>query len=212
MPDESRNPGGGVSRRGFLKGVGGGIVATAAFGPASTAGQEGAGGAPAGAAEVVRGQITIRLRVNGQTREVMVEPRTTLLAALRERLDLTGTKEVCDRGSCGACTVLIDGRPALACMRLALDARGREITTIEGLGSESALTEIQEAFVAKDGLQCGFCTPGFVVSATALLRSNPNPSREEIRRGVSGNLCRCGTYPRVYEAIETAAAKMRKGD
>jgi xanthine dehydrogenase YagT iron-sulfur-binding subunit len=212
MSDEMTRRPDGVSRRGFLKGVGGGILTTAALGPSGAVGQETGRGGPRGAAETVRGTVTIPLEVNGAVRTVRVEPRTTLLAALRGDLELTGTKEVCDRGGCGACTVLLDGKPVLACMTLALDARGKAITTVEGLADEPELTDLQQAFVEKDALQCGFCTPGFVVAATALLRDNPNPTLEEIRMGVSGNLCRCGTYPRVFEAIESAAAKRRKGD
>jgi aerobic-type carbon monoxide dehydrogenase small subunit (CoxS/CutS family) len=142
---------------------------------------------------------------------VDVEPRTTLLSALRERLEMTGTKEVCDRGQCGACTVLMDGRPVLACMTLAVDARGREIATVEGLARNGELSAVQAAFVEKDGHMCGFCTPGMVMAATALLQENPKPSLEEIKQGMAGNLCRCGTYPKVFEAVQAAAEKMRKG-
>lgn len=204
--EPSRTPRG-LSRRGFLKGMGGTVLTTAALGPAAaTAAAQDAGSA---ASKSLSGPSEIELTINGAARKVTVEPRTTLLATLRDKLQLTGSKEVCDRGTCGACTVLVDGRSQLACMTLAVDVRGREITTVEGLSDGDTLSPLQEEFVAKDALMCGFCTCGFVMSAEALLRANPNPSPAEIREGVAGNLCRCGTYPRVFEAIESAAK--RKG-
>ena len=207
---EEREGTGGISRRGFLKGMGGGVLSGAAVAEGLLKGEAAALGTKP-KAEVVKGSTSIELEVNGQVRQVEVEPRTTLLDALRNRLEHTGSKEVCDRGQCGACTVLIDGRAALACMMLALDARGKEIITVEGLNRNGELSVVQEAFVEKDGQMCGFCTPGMVMSATALLQVNPNPTLEEAKMGVSGNLCRCGTYPKVFEAIQSAAAKMRKG-
>ena len=135
----------------------------------------------------------------------MVEPRVTLLRALRNHLGLTGAKEVCERGACGGCTVLLDGAPICACLLLAVDAVGHEITTVEGLGAPDQLSPVQAAFVECDALQCGFCTPGFVVASTALLRQNPHPSLEEIKTGLAGNLCRCGTYGRIFEAVQRAA-------
>lgn len=198
--------GGQISRRGFLKGVGGGVLGSAAVGGGLLAEEV---AAAVRGPEVLTGPQQIELQVNGEIRQVKVEPRTTLLRALREDLDLTGAKEVCDRGQCGACTVLLDGRPVLACSMLALDARGYEITTVEGLADSDALTPVQEAFVEKDALMCGYCTPGFVMAATAMLEANPNPSPEQIRLGVSGNVCRCGTYPKVFEAVQSAAEKMR---
>jgi aerobic-type carbon monoxide dehydrogenase small subunit (CoxS/CutS family) len=149
--------------------------------------------------------VALTLRVNGQPRTLNVEPRVTLLRALRNHLDLTGAKEICDRGGCGGCTVLVDGRPVLSCLMLAVDAVGREVTTVEGLGDPERLSPVQAAFVECDALQCGFCTPGLVVSATALLRANPDPTLEQVKDGLSGNLCRCGTYPRVFEAVQKAA-------
>ncbi len=134
-----------------------------------------------------------------------VEPRVTLLDALRNHLDLTGAKPVCERGGCGACTVLVDGAPIVSCLMLAADAEGHEITTVEGLGSPEKMSALQAAFVEKDALQCGFCTPGFVVAGTALLAQNPHPSRDEIKAGLAGNLCRCGTYGRIFEAVEAAS-------
>ena len=209
MAEEKENSGA-ISRRGFLKGMGGGILGSAAIADGLLAGEAAAQNADL-EAEVLQGRQKIELKLNGQVHQVEVEPRTTLLSAVRERLDMTGTKEVCDRGQCGACTVLIDGRPELACMILALDARGKEITTVEGLSRNGELSTMQEAFVEKDGQMCGFCTPGMVMTATALLQKNPNPDLEAIKQGMSGNLCRCGTYPKVFEAIQSAAAKMRKG-
>jgi aerobic-type carbon monoxide dehydrogenase small subunit (CoxS/CutS family) len=147
------------------------------------------------------------LKVNGAAKTVTVEPRVTLLRALRNHLDLTGAKEVCDRGGCGACTVLLDGEPVCSCLMLAADAVGREITTVEGLGTPEKMSPVQAAFVECDALQCGFCTPGFVVASTAFLNKNksPNPSLDEIKAGLAGNLCRCGTYGRVFEAVQKAA-------
>jgi aerobic-type carbon monoxide dehydrogenase small subunit (CoxS/CutS family) len=138
---------------------------------------------------------------------VTVEPRVTLLRALRNHLDLTGAKEVCDRGGCGACTVLLDGEPVCSCLMLAADAVGREITTVEGLGTPQKMSPVQAAFVECDGYQCGFCTPGMVVASTAFLNKNkkPDPSIDEIKAGLAGNLCRCGTYGRIFEAVQKAA-------
>jgi aerobic-type carbon monoxide dehydrogenase small subunit (CoxS/CutS family) len=129
----------------------------------------------------------------------------TLLRALRNHLDLTGAKEVCDRGACGGCTVMLDGKPIASCLMLAADAVGHEITSVEGLGSPETMSAVQAAFVEADALQCGFCTPGFVVASTALLAANPSPTLEQVKEGLSGNLCRCGTYPRVFEAVLAAA-------
>ena len=148
---------------------------------------------------------TIELRVNRRRRRVTVEPRVTLLDALRERLRVNGPKRVCDRGECGACTVLFDGQPTYACMRLAVDAVGHEIETIESLGTPQRLSRLQSEFVRHDAQQCGFCTPGFVTAATALLRRNPHPSEAEVREALSGNLCRCGTYPKIFAAVAAAS-------
>ncbi|MBM3279456.1 MAG: (2Fe-2S)-binding protein [Candidatus Handelsmanbacteria bacterium] len=201
------DPNPGISRRGFLKGVGGGLLGSAALGEGLIGAQVAAAAGP----EAIRGLQTIQLSINGAARPVLVEPRTTLLAALRDQLQLTGAKEVCDRGQCGACTVLVDGEAVLACMILALDARGHEIITVEGLAQGEQLSPVQQAFVEHDALMCGFCTPGLVMASTALLRHNPSPTAEEIRLGVSGNLCRCGTYPKVFAAVEDAARRMTGG-
>ena len=157
------------------------------------------------------GRVAVPLRVNGAERKVEIEPRATLAQALRVELGLTGTKVVCDRGSCSACTVWIEGTPVCACMTFALDVVGREVTTIEGLARGDALHPVQEAFIAHDALQCGFCTPGMVMSCAALLRRNPAPTLEDVRAATSGNLCRCGTYPKVFEATLAAAKVAGKG-
>ena len=192
-----------VSRRTFLKTAGVGAAASGLM--AGTA-------APAPAAVLGPDAVPLSLRVNGAARTVTVEPRVTLLRVLRNHLDLTGAKEVCDRGSCGACTVLVDGEPVASCLMLAADAVGHEVTTVEGLGTPDRMSPVQAAFVEADALQCGFCTPGFVVASTALLRKNPSPTLDQIKDGLAGNLCRCGTYPRVFEAVQKAArATARKG-
>jgi aerobic-type carbon monoxide dehydrogenase small subunit (CoxS/CutS family) len=190
----------GLSRRTFLKTAGAGAAATGILG----------GSRPAEAAVLGPDAVPLALKVNGVARNVSVEPRVTLLRALRNYLDLTGAKEVCDRGSCGACTVLLDGDPVCSCLMLAADAEGHELTTVEGLGSPEKLSPLQAAFVECDALQCGFCTPGFVVSGTALLRRNPSPSLDQVKDGLAGNLCRCGTYGRVFEAVQTAAKAQRR--
>jgi xanthine dehydrogenase YagT iron-sulfur-binding subunit len=155
--------------------------------------------------------VSITLSINGRDHTLSVEPRTTLLDALRDRLDLTGAKKVCDRGTCGACTVLQDGRPVYSCTILAIDAQGSKITTIEGLGTPERLSPVQAAFVRNDAQQCGFCTPGFVVACTALLERTPQPTPEQLRLGLGGNLCRCGTYAGIKQAVAEAATMMKGG-
>jgi aerobic-type carbon monoxide dehydrogenase small subunit (CoxS/CutS family) len=151
------------------------------------------------------GAVPLTLNINGHAYRLNAEPRVVLADALRERLGLTGTKVVCGRGACGACTVMIDGETACSCLLLAAEVQGRKITTIEGLAADGRLAPIQEAFVEADALQCGFCTSGMVMSCKSLLDRNPKPSRDEIRHAVAGNLCRCGTYPHVIDAVERAA-------
>jgi xanthine dehydrogenase YagT iron-sulfur-binding subunit len=155
----------------------------------------------------ISGSVQITLNINGQDRKVTVEPRTTLLNALRNNLEpaITGPKLVCDMGTCGACTVLLDGHAVYGCMVLAIDAVGRRITTVEGLGSAEHPNAVQAAFVEKDALMCGYCTPGFVTSISGLLRENPFPTEQEVREACKGNFCRCGTYPRIFEAALAAA-------
>lgn len=197
--DESALPA--FSRRSFLKTAGVGAAATTVVGVAANS-----QGAP-----VILGPdaVTLMLKVNGAARPVTVEPRVTLLDALRNHLDLTGAKQICDRGGCGGCTVLLDGEPVKSCLMLAADAEGHEITTVEGLGTPEKMSPVQQAFVEKDALQCGFCTPGFVVAATAFLAKNPDPTLDQIKQGLAGNLCRCGTYGRVFEAVQSAAKAKR---
>jgi xanthine dehydrogenase YagT iron-sulfur-binding subunit len=153
------------------------------------------------------GLVRISLRINGQERPLLIEPRTTLLDALRNRLDLTGAKKVCDRATCGACTVLKDGRPIYSCTALAIDVVGSEITTVEGLGTPDRMSPVQAAFVHNDAQQCGFCTPGFVVACTALLSSHAAPTAEQVRLGLGGNLCRCGTYAGIKGVVGGAGGE-----
>jgi aerobic-type carbon monoxide dehydrogenase small subunit (CoxS/CutS family) len=151
------------------------------------------------------GAVPITLNVNGKPLSLQVEPRVTLLEALREHASFTGAKEVCDRASCGACTVFLDDKPIYACSKLAIDAQGHRITTVEGLAPPGKLTNVQQAFIDEDGMMCGYCTPGFVMSVTALLKQNPKPNAEQVKQACSGNLCRCGTYPRIMQAAFKAA-------
>lgn len=155
----------------------------------------------------------IKLNVNGTVNDLSLEPRKTLLAVLRDRLGLTGTKEGCSTGDCGACTVLLDGEPVTSCLVLAVAAEGREVTTVEGVADVDGLHPVQETMVSMGGLQCGFCTPGFIVSSYGLLRKNAAPSEDEIRRSLAGNLCRCTGYTKIVEAVQEAAKRMagRKG-
>jgi aerobic-type carbon monoxide dehydrogenase small subunit (CoxS/CutS family) len=154
--------------------------------------------------------VDLTLSVNGIDRRLRVEPRTTLLDALRDHLGLTGAKRVCDCGECGACTVLIDGEAVYGCMTLAIECEGHEILTIEGLADGDRLHPVQQAFLDADGYQCGFCTAGQILATKALLDRNPDPDREEIRRGVSGNLCRCGAYLKIFRAVAQAAVALHE--
>jgi xanthine dehydrogenase YagT iron-sulfur-binding subunit len=195
---------GGVSRRDFIKGVGRGALGTAVLAPLR--GQTIAtrkGRVP------VYERKTITLTVNGRKIDLAVEANETLLDALRDRLDLTGAKKVCDRGECGGCTVLLDGVPVYACMTLAVRADGKTVKTVEGLAAGGRLHPVQEAFIEKDGYQCGYCTPGFIMTTSAFLEKNPAPSLDEIKQALSGNLCRCGNYAKIYGAVEAAAKKMK---
>ena len=195
-----------VSRRAFLKTVSASSLAAGVIAP-------GEAGAQGGPAPVGPGTVPIRLTIDGQTKTLEVEPRVTLLDAMRTRLDITGVKRVCDRGSCGACTVIVDGRTAYSCSMLAIEAQGRTIRTVDGLAEGTVLHPLQQAFCDKDGLMCGFCTPGFVTAAVALLEKNPKPTREEARKALDGNICRCGTYVRVLEAAldPKSASGVRRG-
>lgn len=193
-----------LTRRGLLRGLGTAtVVAGCTPKPedgASTA-PEPPADLPAGATAIGPGPAPLRLQVNGEARTLSVPPSTTLLVALRDHLGLRGAKEVCDRGACGACMVLCDGEAMNSCMMLAHDGEGREITTVEGLGPADELRGLQRAMVTHDGLQCGFCTPGMMISATALLRRGGKIDRDAAQRAIAGNLCRCGSYPHIVDAI-----------
>jgi len=149
----------------------------------------------------------IRLTVNGELQEFAVEPQTTLLEALREQLELTGAKEGCGTGECGSCTVLLDDKPILSCLTLAVDCQDAEITTIEGLAQGEHLTEVQQSFLEKGAVQCGFCTPGMVLTITALLKETPNPTDSEIKKALEGNVCRCTGYNKIMHAIDSVVKK-----
>jgi xanthine dehydrogenase YagT iron-sulfur-binding subunit len=185
-PKQSR--GSELTRRDFIKISGVGVAVPLVVGPTVVR--------AAGEDIAVHGpdKVPISLEVNGKRLSSELEPRVTLLDALRDSFNLTGAKRVCDRGTCGACTVLMEGKPIYACMVLAIDAQGKKITTIEGLAEGDALTPVMQAFVDHDAQQCGFCTPGFVVATTYFLQQHPHASEDEIRSGLSGNFCRCGTY------------------
>jgi xanthine dehydrogenase YagT iron-sulfur-binding subunit len=186
------------SRRGFLKGAG----VTAATSVIETANALARNANEAVHSNRVAGPdaLPVKLHINGHEHSVVIEPRDTLAQTLRDNVGLTGTKVVCDRGSCSACTVWIDKTPALACMTLSIDTTGRQITTIEGLSHGEQMHPVQAAFVKHDAMQCGFCTPGMVMSCAALLERNPNPNLSDVKHAVSGNLCRCGAYPKVFAA------------
>jgi xanthine dehydrogenase YagT iron-sulfur-binding subunit len=191
----------GLTRRGFMQGVGvaGGAVAL----------HKEARAAAAGKPKVLpAGKVPITLEVNGKNHRLSVEPRQTLLRALRNQLDLTGTKEICDRGACGGCSVQLDGLLVNSCMTLAVDAVGKKVTTIEALSSGDKLHPLQEAFVKHDALQCGFCTPGMVMACKTLLDKEKSPSLVQIKKAISGNICRCGTYNNIFSAVQTAAKNL----
>ena len=191
----------GFSRRTFLKTVGAGGVAAGVVAPAESVDAQAVPGA------VGPGPVPIQLNVNGRVHKLELEPRVTLLDALRNRLNLTGAKRVCDRGSCGACTMIVDSRTIYACSTLAIDVQGKAIRTVESFTTGTVLHPVQQAFCDKDGLMCGFCTPGFVTSAVALLERTPKPTAEQARKALDGNICRCGTYTRVLEAALTTGVR-----
>ncbi len=204
----SENSKSGISRRGFLRGAGlttaGTILLTndmLAF--------EAKDGYAAGKMVGAEG-VEIKMKINGHTHHLRVEPRTTLANALRGEMGLTGTKIVCDRGSCSACTVFLNGKPVNSCMTLALDVGDQEVTTIEGIADGDQLHPVQEAFIEEDASQCGYCTPGMVMSCVHLLNQNSNPTLHDVKHATRGNLCRCGTYPHVFNATLSAAKKMKK--
>jgi xanthine dehydrogenase YagT iron-sulfur-binding subunit len=201
--DTDKPEGVNVSRRIFLKTAGVGSLAASVVGPADAEAQA------AGPRAVGPGEVPVRLTVNGKRVDLMIEPRVTLLDALRTRADLTGNKRGCDRGACGACTMLVDGRAVYACSTLAIDVQGKQIRNVDGLADGAKLHPVQQAFCDADALMCGFCTPGFVMASVALLEKHPSPTPEQIRRGLDGNICRCGTFSRIFEAVSSVKGVTR---
>ncbi|MEP7270024.1 MAG: (2Fe-2S)-binding protein [Acidobacteriota bacterium] len=204
--DTHDKPDSSVSRRRFLKGTGLVLSVPLISGGVRAVTIQGAQVKVYGP-----GKAPIVLTINGAARNASVEPRTTLLDAMRNDLNLTGAKRVCDRATCGACTVIMDGKPVYSCSVLAVDAQGTRITTVEGLEQDGKLHPVQQAFVDNDAQQCGFCTPGFVVACKAFLDKNPRPTPEQVERGLGGNLCRCGTYIGIRAAVAQAAEAQAKG-
>jgi len=191
-----------VSRRGFLKGAG------AVLSSGIVAGTEALEAANREGAKVIGpGKAPVTLKINGVNKPLNIEPRLTLLDALRDELELTGAKRVCDRTTCGACTVIVNGKSVYSCTMLAIEAQGKDIQTIEGLSEPGKLHPLQQAFVDNDAQQCGYCTPGFVMACKAFLDKNPNPNIEQVRKGLGGNLCRCGTYVGITHAVLQTAKK-----
>jgi xanthine dehydrogenase YagT iron-sulfur-binding subunit len=198
MPRRKDEPG--FSRRSFLKTVGAGGVAAGVLAKAPAVDAQ-------GPAVVGPGAVPITLNVNGRVQRLTIEPRVTLLDALRMRADLTGNKRGCDRGACGACTMIVDGRTVYACSTLAIEVQGKQIRTVDGLASGGKLHPVQQAFCDKDALMCGFCTPGFVMASVGLLEKHPNATPEQIKKGLDGNICRCGTFSRVFEAVASLSTR-----
>jgi xanthine dehydrogenase YagT iron-sulfur-binding subunit len=199
------SPVSGFNRRGFMAAAAGTAVAV----PLTARGA----GAPANATGSQEASLSVNvvLRINGENRTLSIDPRTTVLDALREHLGLTGSKKGCDHGQCGACTVLVEGRRVVSCLTLALAAQGKEITTIEGLGDDTQLHPMQQAFIDQDAFQCGYCTPGQIMSAVACVKEGHAGSDEEIREYMSGNICRCAAYPNIVAAVKQAAPQILKG-
>ena len=200
MPRRTDEPG--FSRRSFLKTVGAGGVAAGVLAKAPRVMAQ-------GATAVGPGPVPITLNIDGQVHRLEIEPRVTLLDAVRNRLNMTGVKRVCDRGACGACTMIADGKTIYACSTLAIEMQGKKIRTVESFTQGTVLHPVQQAFCDHDGLMCGFCTPGFVTAAVALLETTPNPTPEQARKALDGNICRCGTYPRVLAATLNAKGGAR---
>lgn len=190
-----------VSRRDFFKTVGAGSIATSVLtgiqAEAQTAGPQVLG----------PGEVPVKLTINGRVQSLMIEPRVTLLDAVRNRLDLTGNKRVCDRGTCGACTMIVDGRTVYSCSTLAIEVQGKQIRTVDGLAKGDLLHPVQQAFCDQDAMMCGFCTPGFVMATVALLEKYPKPTEAQLIRELDGNVCRCGTFSRIHEAALKASGQ-----
>jgi xanthine dehydrogenase YagT iron-sulfur-binding subunit len=201
-PKDEKPDGFNVSRRNFLKSAGVAGIAASVVGAPEVDAQT-------GVAAVGPGEVPVRLMVNGKRVDLMIEPRVTLLDALRTRADLTGNKRGCDRGACGACTMIVDGRSVYACSTLAIECQGKQIRNVDGLATGATLHPVQQAFVDKDALMCGFCTPGFVMASVALLEKHPSPTPEQIRKGLDGNICRCGTFSRIFEAVSSVKGVSR---
>jgi xanthine dehydrogenase YagT iron-sulfur-binding subunit len=195
----------GITRRKFLKNIGAGVVGTTVAMSSLKAGTKD----PKGEDKVPlhQNRVPLSLQVNGKKITVLVEPQTSLADVLRDQLHLTGTKIVCNHGECGACTVLLDNKAVYSCHMLALDAANKSVITIEGLMNGEELHPLQQAFVEHDGMQCGFCTPGQIMAAQAILLKNPRPSRSDVLTGMSGNLCRCAAYPHIIESVLAASEK-----
>src|SRR5579863_8979628 len=191
-----------VSRRNFFKSTGVASLAATVVASAEAAAQS---GPPA----VGPGEVPVRLNVNGRQINLLIEPRVTLLDALRMRANLTGNKRGCDRGACGACTMLVDGAPVYACSTLAIEVQGKQIRNVDGLASGQTLHPVQQAFVDHDALMCGFCTPGFIMASVGLLEKTANPTPEQIKKGLDGNICRCGTFTRIFEAVSSVKGGQR---
>ena len=191
-------------RRQFLKATGMAPIAATVAGAAVVEAQS-------GPAIVGPGEVPIELMVNGKRLALRVEPRMTLLNAIRNKADLTGNKRGCDRGVCGACTMIIDGRTAYACSTLAIEVQGKQIRTVDGLANGATLHPVQQAFCDRDALMCGFCTPGFVMATVALVEKYPNPTVAQVKRGLDGNICRCGTFTRIMEAAQSVGKGVSRG-
>jgi xanthine dehydrogenase YagT iron-sulfur-binding subunit len=205
MSDKITSPRSGFDRRAFLTGAAGTAVAIPLTARAANE------PAQAPMAQDPAAPVQVTLRINGETRTLALDARTTVLDALREHAGLTGSKKGCDHGQCGACTVLLDGQRVVSCLTLALSAEGREITTVEGLASDGKLHPMQQAFIDQDAFQCGYCTPGQIMSAIACVREGHADSDENIREYMSGNICRCAAYPNIVAAVKQAAPEILKG-
>jgi len=197
-----------ISRRNFIKNLSSGVLGTGIILHTLPSCKEAVQEIPVAPPAEKNGLSTITLKVNHQWRTLQIEPQTTLVELLRDHLQLTGTKVTCNHGECGVCTVLLDGKAVYSCHMLALDAHGREVITIEGLLDGEKLHPLQEAFIENDGFQCGFCTPGQIMSAYALLLKHRRPNDKQIKEGMSGNLCRCAAYPKIAASVKAAARKM----